>query len=101
MMLSLINLFHQILPFLPGDDVLGCLTGTSEGWGVERAADKVLRGQVPLSFLSLESRVGRGSCGPALVTIMPDAALLSPPGIVRSASGLRWGCASSEQAGFW
>lgn len=78
-MLSLINLFRQILPFLPGDGVLGCLTGTSEGWGVGRAADEALRAQVPLSSLSLESWVGRGSCGPALVTIMLDAALLSPP----------------------
>lgn len=36
---SLINLFPETLPFLPGDGVLGSLMGTSEGHGTERGTD--------------------------------------------------------------
>lgn len=39
---KLVNLLPQILPFLPGDGVLGCLTGTSKGRGVGRGADEAL-----------------------------------------------------------
>ena len=100
--LSLINLFPQIVPFLPGDGVLGCLELLKDGLWEEQ----LMKPFEPRS--PCHPSVWRAGWGGELWSSPchrhASCCPLSPPGIVWLASGLREGAVrpqSKQAIGEW